>query len=188
MIRQPAIRTAVASAALASAALGLPQPGAAAADPSGNLAECSFTLPPDPPPNPAAADEARDFAQAWLDDLARHAPTAEMLSSLNLHSLVMSFPDPVSSAPASICDEASFRAWYDQLGAQYTDQQYTITSFDVGGTDDRPIAHSSALWSGRDTRSGTPFSYTENQAWSLARGGPRGFVIESLVVSGLAPA
>ncbi|ADG97828.1 hypothetical protein Srot_1364 [Segniliparus rotundus DSM 44985] len=188
MIWRPVIGTALAAGTLAAGALGLAQPGPAGADPNGSLAACSFTLPADPPPNPAVADVAKEFAQAWLDDLARHAPAAEMLSSLNLHSLVMSFQDPVSSAPVSICDEAGFRAWYDQFGAQYTDQQYTITSFDVGGADDRPIARSSVLWSGREARTGKPFSDTANIAWSLAQGGPRGFLIESFVVTGLAPA
>ena len=187
------IRPTSAAALFAAAALPLghmlaTQAPPASADPNGSIASCSFSIPSNPQPNPQIADEVRDFAQSWLDGLSNRAPAAEMLSYLNLHSLVMSFPNPSSSEAESVCDEASFRSWYDAVGARYTDQRLAILSFDVGGSDDQPIVHSSMAWSGKDAQTGQPFSYTANQAWSLARGGPHGFVIEAYLVSGLAPA
>ncbi|MGL6234442.1 MAG: hypothetical protein ACRC20_03790 [Segniliparus sp.] len=161
----------------------------ASADPNGSIASCSYSLPKNPEPNPGISDEVRDFAQAWFDGLSNRAPADEMLGFLNLHSLVMSFPGPGPGPDAeSVCDEASFREWYDKAGARYADQHHDILSFDVGGTDDLPIVHSSVAWSGKDAQTGQPFSYTLDQAWSLARGGPHGFVIEAYLVSGLAPA
>ena len=181
------IRSILTAALLAALSAVQPLPSAVA-DPNGSVVSCSATLPAEPQPNPNVADETRDFAQTWFDDLSRHAPTNEMLSYLNLHSLVMSFPDPGAPAPASVCGEASFRQWYDAAGARYTDQRHEILSFDVGGTDDQPIVHLSVAWSGTDSQTGQPFNYTVSQAWSLTRGGPHGFVIEVYLVRDLTPA
>ncbi|EFV14054.2 hypothetical protein [Segniliparus rugosus] len=176
------------AALLVASALPAAQTLPAAADPNGSMVSCSASLPAEPQPNSDVAAEARDFAQTWFDDLSRHASANEMLSYLNLHSLVMSFPDPTSATPASVCDEASFRQWYDAAGARYAGQRYEILSFDAGGTDDQPIVHLSVDWSGTDSQTGQPFHYTVSQAWSLARGGPHGFVIEMYLVRDLAPA
>lgn len=188
MIRPISAAALSAASALALAPLLAAQTAPAAADPNGSIASCFFSLPTNPEPNPQIADEVQDFAQSWLDGLANRAPVAELLNYLNLHSLVLSVPNPASPEPDAACDEAGFRSWYDAAGARYADQRYEILSFEVAGPDDQPVAHASVAWSGKDAQTGQPFSYTTSQAWSLVRGGPHDFVIEAYLVSDLAPA